>query len=89
MTEGISKERLIELRDGGSSPEFHRTLKWLVHNECTELNPWMPIESAPLNRKIMLFNIAAKSQVYDSCLYTEAYRKYYSHWKELPEDPKE
>ena len=34
----ITEERLIELRDGGSSPEFRRTLKWLVHNECQEID---------------------------------------------------
>ena len=90
MTEGISKERLQELLlSNKNMEEVSFVLRWLISQECKELDPWMPIESAPLNRKIILFNTADKSQVYDSCLYTEAFRKYYSHWKELPEDPKE
>lgn len=95
MTEGISKQRLqliIRRYDHDKEHIDHEELTDLADlllEECTELDPWLPIESAPLNRKIILFNIAAKSQVFDSCLYTEAFRKYYSHWKELPEDPKE
>lgn len=87
MTEGISKEKLINFDPWAYDNQ--QDLLNAILEQCAELDPWMPIESAPLNRKILLFNIASKSQVYDSCLYTEAYRKYYSHWKELPEDPKE
>lgn len=87
MTEGISKERLIDFDPWAYDNQ--QDLLNAILDQCTELDHWLPIESAPLNRKIILFNIAAKSQVFGSCLYTEAFRKYYSHWKELPEDPKE
>lgn len=84
---GITEERLRELRDGGSSPAFERTLKWLVHNECIELNPWQPIDTAPLGKHIRLFRIATKEQD-EGTLRTNIHRQYYSHWQELPEDPK-
>ena len=97
MTEGISKERLIELRDGGSSPEFRRTLKWLVHNECKELNPWMPIdENTPKDRTILICDIGYGQVAVDwnefTGSFSNAHRSKYlspTHWQFLPENPKD
>jgi hypothetical protein len=57
--EGISEKRLkillnraIETSDGGSV----RAYIYLLERECKELNPWMPIETAPKDRNILVFN---------------------------------
>lgn len=80
---GITEERLRELFAGKCGFDLEAMLK----NECKELNPWMPIESAPLNKKLRLFKITGQYQC-DDTLYGEEFRAYYSHWQELPEDPK-
>ena len=88
MTIGISQEDLIvRLGEVDRSDIRLLTLLTIMISECKELNPWLPIESAPLNRRIKLFNTAAKAQVVD-CIYTKDFRQYYSHWQELPENPK-
>ncbi len=56
-------------------------------NECTELNAWQPIETAPLRKKIRLFEIGPNEQCDGEILF-ESDRKFYTHWQELPENPK-
>jgi len=56
-------------------------------NECTELNAWQPIETAPLRKKIRLFEIGPNEQCDGEILF-ESDRKFYTHWQELPKDPK-
>ena len=56
-------------------------------NECTELNAWQPIETAPLRKKIRLFEIGPNEQCDGEILF-EYDRKFYTHWQELPENPK-
>jgi len=53
--DGISKERLLELLNKDASPNFHRALKWLLRNECTELYPWIPVdENTPRDRPLLM-----------------------------------
>jgi len=56
-------------------------------NECAELNAWQPIETAPLRKKIRLFEIGPNEQCDGEILF-EYDRKFYTHWQELPENPK-
>ena len=56
-------------------------------NECTELNAWQPIETAPLRKKIRLFEIGPNEQCDGEILF-ESDRKFYTRWQELPENPK-
>ena len=58
-----------------------------LFNECKELNAWQPIETAPLRKKIRLFEIGPNGQCDGEILF-ESHRKFYTHWQELPEDPK-
>lgn len=53
MTIGISKERLVELKDNLSDNQSKLFMQLLIA-ECKELNPWLPIESAPKDRRILL-----------------------------------
>ena len=93
MIIGISKERLIELRNAGG---LHgRTIFTLIDNECAELNPWQPIESAPKDRNIIIY---FTSGIKESTHWDHYYNNWYAqssdyigqptHWQELPEDPK-
>ena len=58
-----------------------------LFNECAELNAWQPIETAPLRKKIRLFEIGPNEQCDGEILF-ESDRKFYTHWQELPKDPK-
>ena len=55
-------------------------------NECKELNAWQPIETAPLNKPIRLFKKAGYQ--YEGAIMIESHRDFFTHWQELPEDPK-
>ena len=47
MTRGISKDRLLRLREFTLYPSDAREVYDELIAECTELNPWMPIKDAP------------------------------------------
>ena len=96
MTEGISKEDLLRLKetmpDGQSKLFIHLLIK-----KCTELDHWLPVdESTPKNRKLILyisdnkstftgrFNTSKREWVLEGVLRSVIP----THWKELPEDPK-
>ena len=49
----ISKERLETLLNNTSYITANDLLRVLI-NECQELNPWQPIETAPKDRRILL-----------------------------------
>ena len=83
---GIPEKRLKEMAKGCPDGEKRHTLLRCV-DECKELNPWQPISTAPLDRKIRLFKKYTKTQVEDT-LALEEFRQYFSHWQELPQDPK-
>ena len=71
-----------------------------LREECTELNPWQPIESAPkgrpgfqattadFDRIEWLVDDGREDRFYNqnSGNYTD--KRIWSHWKELPEEPK-
>ena len=87
---GITEERLKSIMNDSRCeihPEVRLVIASLLEAECTELNPWQPIESAPLNKKIRLFWVSSNKQV-ECTLYSEEDRKYFSHWQELPISPK-
>lgn len=79
---GITEERLKEMINIGWRADYETILE-----ECKELNTWMPIESAPKDRRILLFFIKGNCTV-TGILREDIDKSNYSHWKELPEDPK-
>lgn len=93
---GIAEERLQELIKG----KCDYSIEDLTKYECTELNPWLPIKSAPKDRRILLFYPKHTSTVEDKQIissskavaqYTDEFIKFYitkpTHWQELPPDP--
>lgn len=61
-------------------------------NECTELNPWLPIdENTPKDRLILLFDISRGviiGQWYDGHWVSSMIIMHdVTHWQELPGDP--
>ena len=86
MTIGISKERLIELRNAGG---LHgRTIFTLIDCECTELNPWQPIEIAPKDRPVLLYggHVPCCQMFVGHADANWSWQP--THWQELPEPPK-
>lgn len=49
----ISEERLAEIRDSVRAGQSKLFVHLLI-NQCKELNPWQPIETAPKDRRILL-----------------------------------
>lgn len=97
MTIGISKERLIELSKLYAHIHAHVLLD-IAENACVELNPWLPIdENTPKDRTVWLSN--GKNM----CLaiwFLDRWREIvwmntdntdcnFTHWQELPENPKD
>jgi len=83
---GITEEKLLKLRKKYKSNIVYKLIDYLI-KECTELNAWQPIETAPLRKKIRLFEIGPNEQCDGEILF-ESDRKFYTHWQELPENPK-
>ena len=81
---GISEERLRELC------KRHAFINFLL-DECNELNPWIPIESAPWNKPILVYyptmeeglriRVIGRRVNWDSSLHKP------THWQELPREP--
>lgn len=91
MTIGISKERLEELSSKASRLEDKDFLETLIF-QCTELNPWLPIEQAPDDRQILLFYEGIKTvgkwgQKYKYWLDETGFMVEPTHYQELPGDP--
>ena len=85
---GISEKRLKEVFSKLYwSRNDEKELFNALLSECTELNAWQPIGTAPLRKKIRLFEIGPDEQC-DGAILFESDRKFYTHWQELPEDPK-
>lgn len=85
---GITEERLKEIKekmpDGKSKLFVHALI-----TQCTELNAWQPIETAPLRKKLWLFmNGSLGIGRTEGKLYNDSDRQYFTHWQELPKDPK-
>lgn len=88
--EGISKERLIEIQKEYSNPMEWNLVSRLI-SECTELNPWLPIADAPIRKPIRVFaplkeGFGGQKEIY---LHHEDHKRFYTHYQELPENPKE
>ena len=89
---GITEERLMDLAE---QSEYSRLLADLL-DECTELNAWQPIETAPKDREILVYappyqDLKSLTKIiayHDSAGYCIDELRYPTHWKELPEDPK-
>jgi hypothetical protein len=100
MTEGISKERLLEIA-ANSNPDVALVINVLIQRECKELDHWLPIdENAPKDREILLIYpenetyTQRKAVGYWDGQYFETgidslYGEMPTHWQELPEDPKD
>ena len=96
---GITEERLNEILNDPEGDEFElekEFLKFLIDNECKELNAWQPIETAPKDRNILVYDpgyghlVVIWSEFYNLWI-TVFGRKLTeppTHWQELPEDPK-
>jgi hypothetical protein len=89
MTRGIREERLLHqlaLANGMDNTEFARAYRWLLENECEELNQWKPIdENTPKDRPLLLF-YPGYMQIVD--FFDDTNKNIMpSHWQELPEDP--
>lgn len=94
---GITEERLKELLL--IYPEIN--IDYLISEECNELNPWQPISTVPKGQpgflalsndrdaiEWMLDDESSEDKFFNvnSGNYTE--KRHWSHWQELPEDPK-
>lgn len=89
---GISEERLTQLLGEAYGEYEELFICNLLNNECKELQPWQPIESAPKYRKILLYF----PQVYGWDITNWDHKRncwenygFYTptHWLELPESP--
>lgn len=89
---GISEERLIYWFDLFVSKKRLQELEVVITliDECQELSPWMPIESAPKDRKILVYIPRTRSIMITIKREGDFDPKYHepTHWKELPEPPK-
>ena len=96
MTIGISKERLEELSSKASREEDKEFLDTLIF-QCTELNPWIPIDDGLKTdvRYVKVFDIgygqiiAAWSLTYECFVTVHGHKlRSVTHYQELPGDPK-
>ena len=65
MTEGISKERLIEIKQSLPYGQARLNLDRLIKAECKELDHWLPIELSIVDNKEYLFITKNKRQRVD------------------------
>lgn len=87
--EGISKERLLRLREFTVHPSDAREVFDELIAECTELNPLVPIdEKTPRDKLLLLYSPGVDGEPrkfvgkLQSCWYWKP-----THYQELPEDP--
>ena len=95
--EGISKEMLIAELEMSCEP-FRRDVINELIEECTELNPWMPIDNPPEEHKrvLILFDngqcevarlVNGEWTSNDGLDYDYGFEKPI-YWRALPDDPK-
>ena len=85
MTRGISEERLQEIIKHSPNIDINELLE-----ECTELNPWMPIDdNTPKDKYLLLYSqdIEGLSKKFVGKL-ESAWCWKPTHWCELPDNPK-
>lgn len=98
---GISEKDLREkFRNLYWSTDDDRQLLTALLTECKELNPWLPIENAPKECPLWLFNGVKVIGQWDDCLcewsvlplfwggQTFDKSKPFTHYQKLPDDPK-
>ena len=93
ITEGSLRHvmKMHDMNDSKTSLIFSH-----LFNECTELNAWQPIETAPKDREILVYappyqDLKSLTKIiayHNSAGYCIDELRYPTHWKELPEDPK-
>ena len=93
--EGISKDKLREILVSCIRNKVWPGM-WVL-DECKELNPWMPIETAPKGRKIRLLfpesrDKEFKREVIESSYNVDSakvcWERLPSFWQEITPDPK-
>lgn len=88
MTIGISKERLELINSRGYSKDLQILLLDLI-KECTELNPWLPIdENTPKDRSVLLYSPDMENgcKQFVGNIESAWYWKP-THYQEIPGDP--
>lgn len=82
MTIGISKEKLIEIIEDWSTNDRAKVYDKII-SQCTELNPWNPIESAPKDIRLLLWHEPSEQILTGNSDFPNC-----TKWQELPADPK-
>ena len=94
---GITEERLKEIKENYNQGGTSRGLiEYLLDDECTELNAWQPIETAPKDRNILVYDpgyghlVVICPEFYNLWITVFGIKltKPPTHWQELPEYPK-
>lgn len=85
---GISEERLRQFRNDFADRSDKRLMEYVIREGCQELNQWMPIESAPKDRHVLLHISVGPidcrnfvGNAHDSLPWKP------THWQELPPSP--
>lgn len=91
---GISEERLRQFRNDFADRSDKRLMEYVIREGCQELNQWMPIESAPKDREII---VAGKDVDIHFAIWHERSKCFIArqgfrftvatHWMELPTAP--
>ncbi len=91
ITEDMLRELWTGLKEGFVHPNHFESLMFEL---CTELNPWQPIDSAPKDRPLLIYD----GNHQRICLWIEDNQAFLDEWgiainaqsyQELPEDPEE
>lgn len=92
---GISEKELKDRQDVARRIKDYvrSTLIDELISECKELNPWLPIENAPKDRRLLLHVgepvIGWFNNIKNVWRSTDSNKLYPTHYQELPDDPKE
>ena len=82
----ISEERLREIKNTAPDGKSKLFVQCSIVM-CKELNPWQTIDSAPIQKRLLLIRKSDNDYVLAK-IYNESDRRFYTHWMERPELPK-